>query len=42
MTPHRTLVIVAHPDLAASRITAQLTDAVRDLDGVTIRELPIR
>lgn len=39
MTPNRTLVVVAHPDLAASRITAQLADAVRDLDGVTVREL---
>jgi glutathione-regulated potassium-efflux system ancillary protein KefG len=39
MTPHRTLVVVAHPDLAASRITAQLADAIRDLDGVTVREL---
>lgn len=39
MTPHRTLVVVAHPDLATSRITAQLAAAVRDLDGVTVREL---
>lgn len=39
MTSPRTLVVVAHPDLAASRITAQLADAIRDLDGVTVREL---
>src|SRR6476661_655579 len=39
MTPHRTLVVVAHPDLTASRITAQLADAVIDLDGVTVHEL---
>ena len=39
MTLHRTLVVVAHPDLAASRITAQLAAAVCDLDGVTVREL---
>ena len=39
MTAHRTLVVVAHPDLAASRITAQLAAAIRDLDGVTVREL---
>ena len=39
MTRHRTLVIVAHPELAASRITAHLAAAVGDLDGVTVREL---
>ena len=39
MTPHRTLVLVAHPDLESSRITAHLTDAVRDLDHVTVRDL---
>lgn len=39
MTSHNTLVLVAHPDLSASRITANLADAVRDLDGVTVRDL---
>lgn len=39
MATHRTLVVVAHPDLEASRINAQLAAAVRDLDGVTVREL---
>jgi glutathione-regulated potassium-efflux system ancillary protein KefG len=39
MTTHRTLVVVAHPDLAASRITAHLADAIRDLDGVTVQAL---
>lgn len=39
MTVHRTLVLVAHPDLERSRITAHLADAVRALDGVTVREL---
>src|SRR6476661_8795521 len=39
MTAHRTLVVVAHPDLAASRITAALAAAIKDLDGVTVREL---
>lgn len=39
MTAQDILVIVAHPDLAASRITAHLTAAIQDLDGVTIRDL---
>ncbi|MCB5294778.1 NAD(P)H-dependent oxidoreductase [Arthrobacter sp. SO3] len=39
MTPHRALVVVAHPDLGASRITAELAAAIRDLDGVTVRDL---
>ena len=39
MTAHRTLVVVAHPDLAASRITAHLAAAIRDLDGVTVLDL---
>ena len=34
-----TLVVVAHPDLASSRITAHLAEAVRDLAHVTIHEL---
>ncbi|MDQ0030436.1 NAD(P)H-dependent oxidoreductase [Arthrobacter bambusae] len=39
MTAPRTLVIVAHPDLNTSRITAQLAGALTDLDGVTVRDL---
>jgi glutathione-regulated potassium-efflux system ancillary protein KefG len=35
----RTLVVVAHPDLASSRVTARLTEAVRDLAHVTVHEL---
>ena len=35
----RTLVLVAHPDLARSRVNNALTDAVRDLEGVTVRDL---
>lgn len=36
---HRTLVLVAHPDLATSRVNATLTDAVSDVDGVTVHDL---
>lgn len=39
MTSRPTLVVVAHPDLAASRITAGLAAAVSDLDNVTVRHL---
>ncbi|WP_431038530.1 NAD(P)H-dependent oxidoreductase [Streptomyces sp. P6-2-1] len=35
----RTLVLVAHPDLASSRVTARLTEAVRDLPRLTLHEL---
>ncbi|MEU8457194.1 NAD(P)H-dependent oxidoreductase [Streptomyces griseoaurantiacus] len=35
----RTLVVVAHPDLASSRVTARLAEAVRDLAHVTVHEL---
>ena len=35
----RTLVIVAHPDLASSRVTAHLADAVRGLDQVTVHDI---
>jgi glutathione-regulated potassium-efflux system ancillary protein KefG len=38
-TAPRTLVVVAHPDLASSRITAHLADAVRDLEDVTVHDL---
>jgi glutathione-regulated potassium-efflux system ancillary protein KefG len=34
-----TLVLLAHPDLAASRVTRTLADAVRELAGVTVRDL---
>lgn len=39
MTNQRTLVIVAHPDLAGSRVTAHLAASIGDLDGVTVRDL---
>ena len=39
MTSLRTLVLLAHPDLAGSRVNARLADAVRDLEGVTIHDL---
>ncbi|SDL23102.1 NAD(P)H-dependent oxidoreductase [Arthrobacter sp. ok362] len=39
MTPHRTLVVVAHPDLENSRITAQLTAAIKDVEHVTVHNL---
>jgi glutathione-regulated potassium-efflux system ancillary protein KefG len=35
----RTLVLLAHPDLASSRVNSALADAVRDLEGVTVRDL---
>jgi len=35
----RTLVLVAHPDLASSRITAGLAGAVSDLAHVTVHEI---
>lgn len=39
MTSHRTLVLVAHPDLGSSRITAHLAEAVSGLDNITVRDL---
>jgi len=39
MTPQRTLVLVAHPDLESSRITAHLTSAIMDLKHVTVHDL---
>lgn len=35
----KTLVLLAHPDLARSRINATLADAVADLPGVTLHDL---
>lgn len=35
----RTLVLLAHPDLGSSRVNSALADAVRDLPGVTLRDL---
>jgi putative NADPH-quinone reductase len=35
----RTLVLLAHPDLESSRVNSALADAVRDLPGVTLRDL---
>ena len=35
----RTLVLLAHPDLAGSRVNSVLADAVRNLEGVTVRDL---
>ena len=34
-----TLVLLAHPDPAGSRVNSALTDAIRDVDGVHIRDL---
>lgn len=34
-----TLVVLAHPDLANSRVNAALSDAVRDLPDVTVHDL---
>ncbi|MCM2577807.1 NAD(P)H-dependent oxidoreductase [Streptomyces meridianus] len=39
MSATRTLVVVAHPDLATSRITARLADAVGDLEHVTVHDI---
>lgn len=39
MPAPRTLVVVAHPDLAASRVTARLADAIGDLDHVTVHDI---
>lgn len=36
---HRTLVLLAHPNLAGSRVNSTLAGAVRDLEGVTVRDL---
>ncbi len=36
---HRTLVVLAHPDLDGSRVNRALARSVRDLDGVTVRDL---
>jgi len=38
MSPH-TLVLVAHPDLAGSRVNAALSAAAHDVDGVTVHDL---
>ena len=35
----RTLVLLAHPDLASSRVHARLATAARDVDGVTVHDL---
>ena len=35
----RTLVLLAHPNLESSRVNSALADAVRDLSGVTVRDL---
>jgi glutathione-regulated potassium-efflux system ancillary protein KefG len=35
----RTLVLLAHPDLSGSRVNRALADAVRDLEGVSLRDL---
>ena len=36
---HQTLVLVAHPDLATSRVNTALADVARDVDGVTVHDL---
>jgi glutathione-regulated potassium-efflux system ancillary protein KefG len=38
-TPSRTLVLLAHPRLSASRINAALREGLRDLDGVAVHDL---
>ncbi|MFI0775113.1 NAD(P)H-dependent oxidoreductase [Streptomyces sp. NPDC021212] len=35
----RTLVVLAHPDLAASRVNAALAETARPVDGVTLHDL---
>ncbi len=35
----RVLILLAHPALHKSRVNRHLLDAVRDLDGVTVRDL---
>lgn len=37
--PHRTLVILGHPDLERSRVNRRLVESVHDLTGVTVRDL---
>ncbi|EFL23286.1 general stress protein 14 (GSP14) [Streptomyces himastatinicus ATCC 53653] len=37
--PVRTLVVLAHPDLPASRVNAALAEAARPVDGVTLHDL---
>ncbi|OOP65005.1 oxidoreductase [Arthrobacter sp. SRS-W-1-2016] len=39
MTPSRTLVVVAHPDVEKSRITAHLAAAAKDVENVTVHDL---
>ncbi|MEV8099040.1 NAD(P)H-dependent oxidoreductase [Kitasatospora sp. NPDC085879] len=39
MPTRRTLVVVAHPDLASSRVTAHLADAIGDLEHVTVHNI---
>ncbi|MDT0469497.1 NAD(P)H-dependent oxidoreductase [Streptomyces gibsoniae] len=39
MSPTPTLVVVAHPDRDASRVTAHLAEAVRDLAHVTVHDI---
>ncbi|MCD0486470.1 NAD(P)H-dependent oxidoreductase [Streptacidiphilus sp. ASG 303] len=39
MPAPRTLVVVAHPDLAASRVNARLAEAARGLDHVTVHDI---
>lgn len=34
-------MLLAHPDLTGSRVNRALADAVRDLDGVTVRDLAL-
>jgi glutathione-regulated potassium-efflux system ancillary protein KefG len=38
-TPSRTLVLLAHPRLSASRINAALLGAARDVEGITLHDL---
>lgn len=36
---NRILVVLAHPDLAASRVNRAMVEAVRDLPGITVHDL---
>lgn len=39
MSTSRILVVLAHPDLSASRVNRAMVEAVRDLPGVTVHDL---
>lgn len=39
MSAPRTLIVLAHPNLAGSRANAAMIEAVKDLDNVTVHDL---